>query len=178
MPVFFPDRRPPPFQLAYEAELGSNPSACELWALAVEERRRPNIPSTWSCSATVRSHRLARWGPGGWVWISRTSLLQPNILFPYLSSVYLFFSKSQTTGSTHLDTFILTPPHFISYLFVLSPPPGSPLWLFSYTDLCPCVSVSSGPMGPRIQSSAPSFCTIKLCFSCGVIKLVLGVTRL
>ncbi|MEJ1271187.1 anti-Mullerian hormone type 2 receptor [Cricetulus griseus] len=48
-----PDRRPPPFQLAYEAELGSNPSACELWALAVEERRRPNIPSTWSCSATA-----------------------------------------------------------------------------------------------------------------------------
>nr|XP_048305609.1 anti-Muellerian hormone type-2 receptor isoform X2 [Myodes glareolus] len=45
-----PDRRPPPFQLAYEAELGSNPSACELWALAVEERRRPSIPSTWSCS--------------------------------------------------------------------------------------------------------------------------------
>lgn len=51
----FPDRRPPPFQLAYEAELGSNPSACELWALAVEERRRPRIPSTWSCSTTVRS---------------------------------------------------------------------------------------------------------------------------
>ncbi|XP_006981981.3 anti-Muellerian hormone type-2 receptor isoform X2 [Peromyscus maniculatus bairdii] len=47
-----PDRRPPPFQLAYEAELGSNPSACELWALAVEERRRPNIPSAWSDSAT------------------------------------------------------------------------------------------------------------------------------
>lgn len=47
-----PDHRPPPFQLAYEAELGSNPSACELWALAVEERKRPNIPSTWSCSAT------------------------------------------------------------------------------------------------------------------------------
>ncbi|XP_005353866.1 anti-Muellerian hormone type-2 receptor [Microtus ochrogaster] len=47
-----PDRRPPPFQLAYEAELGSNPSACELWALAVEERRRPRIPSTWSCPTT------------------------------------------------------------------------------------------------------------------------------
>ncbi|CAO2600646.1 Anti-Muellerian hormone type-2 receptor [Lemmus lemmus] len=47
-----PDHRPPPFQLAYEAELGSNPSACELWALAVEERRRPSIPSTWSCSTT------------------------------------------------------------------------------------------------------------------------------
>ncbi|GAB1299918.1 Receptor protein serine/threonine kinase [Apodemus speciosus] len=47
-----PDHRPPPFQLAYEAELGSNPSACELWALAVEERKRPDIPSTWSCSVT------------------------------------------------------------------------------------------------------------------------------
>ncbi|XP_052017463.1 anti-Muellerian hormone type-2 receptor isoform X2 [Apodemus sylvaticus] len=47
-----PDHRPPPFQLAYEAELGSNPSACELWALAVEERKRPDIPPTWSCSAT------------------------------------------------------------------------------------------------------------------------------
>ncbi|XP_038934523.1 anti-Muellerian hormone type-2 receptor isoform X2 [Rattus norvegicus] len=47
-----PDHRPPPFQLAYEAELGSNPSACELWALAVAERKRPNIPSSWSCSAT------------------------------------------------------------------------------------------------------------------------------
>ncbi|XP_036065025.1 anti-Muellerian hormone type-2 receptor isoform X2 [Onychomys torridus] len=47
-----PDRRPPPFQLAYEAELGSNPSACELWALAVEERRRPNIPPSWSYSDT------------------------------------------------------------------------------------------------------------------------------
>ncbi|XP_031214983.1 anti-Muellerian hormone type-2 receptor isoform X2 [Mastomys coucha] len=47
-----PDHRPPPFQLAYEAELGSNPSTCELWALAVEERKRPNIPSTWSYSAT------------------------------------------------------------------------------------------------------------------------------
>nr|XP_021499218.1 anti-Muellerian hormone type-2 receptor [Meriones unguiculatus] len=47
-----PDRRPPPFQLAYEAELGSNPSACELWALAVEERKRPSIPAAWSCSAT------------------------------------------------------------------------------------------------------------------------------
>lgn len=57
----FPDRRPPPFQLAYEAELGSNPSACELWALAVEERRRPSIPSTWSCSTTVRKHKLTSW---------------------------------------------------------------------------------------------------------------------
>ncbi|XP_021106293.1 anti-Muellerian hormone type-2 receptor isoform X1 [Heterocephalus glaber] len=47
-----PDHRPPPFQLAYEAELGSAPTTCELWALAVDERRRPYIPSTWSCSTT------------------------------------------------------------------------------------------------------------------------------
>ncbi|XP_008573921.1 PREDICTED: anti-Muellerian hormone type-2 receptor isoform X3 [Galeopterus variegatus] len=47
-----PDSRPPPFQLAYEAELGSTPTTCELWALAVEERRRPYIPSTWCCFAT------------------------------------------------------------------------------------------------------------------------------
>jgi len=64
MSTLFPDHRPPPFQLAYEAELGSNPSACELWALAVAERKRPNIPSSWSCSATVRSRRLASWGQG------------------------------------------------------------------------------------------------------------------
>uniref|UniRef100_A0A8C6QGS7 Anti-Muellerian hormone type-2 receptor n=1 Tax=Nannospalax galili TaxID=1026970 RepID=A0A8C6QGS7_NANGA len=50
-----PDSRPPPFQLAYEAELGSTPSTCDLWALAVEERRRPYIPSTWSCVATEPS---------------------------------------------------------------------------------------------------------------------------
>ncbi|XP_013376415.1 PREDICTED: anti-Muellerian hormone type-2 receptor isoform X4 [Chinchilla lanigera] len=49
-PDLSPDCRPPPFQLAYEAELGSSPTTCELWALAVEERRRPYIPSTWSCS--------------------------------------------------------------------------------------------------------------------------------
>ncbi|XP_037700912.1 LOW QUALITY PROTEIN: anti-Muellerian hormone type-2 receptor [Choloepus didactylus] len=42
-----PGNRPPPFQLAYEAELGSTPTTCELWALAVEEKRRPYIPSTW-----------------------------------------------------------------------------------------------------------------------------------
>ncbi|XP_023499426.1 anti-Muellerian hormone type-2 receptor isoform X1 [Equus przewalskii] len=47
-----PDSRPPPFQLAYEAELGSTPTTCELWTLAVEERRRPYIPSTWHCFAT------------------------------------------------------------------------------------------------------------------------------
>ncbi|KAM4839755.1 LOW QUALITY PROTEIN: anti-Muellerian hormone type-2 receptor, partial [Urocitellus parryii] len=41
------DGRPSPFQLAYEAELGSTPTTCELWALVVEERRRPYIPSTW-----------------------------------------------------------------------------------------------------------------------------------
>ncbi|XP_028347122.1 anti-Muellerian hormone type-2 receptor isoform X3 [Physeter macrocephalus] len=51
-PDLRPDSRPPPFQLAYEAELGSTPTTCELWTLAVEERRRPHIPSTWCCFAT------------------------------------------------------------------------------------------------------------------------------
>lgn len=59
---FPPDSRPPPFQLAYEAELGSAPTACELWTLAVAERRRPYIPPTWCCFATVRSHWLVGWG--------------------------------------------------------------------------------------------------------------------
>ncbi|KAF6117309.1 anti-Mullerian hormone receptor type 2 [Phyllostomus discolor] len=51
-PDVWPDSRPPPFQLAYEAELGSTPTTCELWTLAVEERRRPYIPPTWCCFAT------------------------------------------------------------------------------------------------------------------------------
>ncbi|KAG8518329.1 Anti-Muellerian hormone type-2 receptor [Galemys pyrenaicus] len=51
-PDLWPDDRPPPFQLAYEAELGSAPTTCELWTLAVKERRRPHIPSTWHCFAT------------------------------------------------------------------------------------------------------------------------------
>ncbi|XP_026892082.2 anti-Muellerian hormone type-2 receptor isoform X4 [Acinonyx jubatus] len=51
-PDLWPDSRPPPFQLAYEAELGSTPTTCELWTLAVEERRRPYIPSTWHCFTT------------------------------------------------------------------------------------------------------------------------------
>ncbi|XP_004692549.1 PREDICTED: anti-Muellerian hormone type-2 receptor [Condylura cristata] len=51
-PDLWPDHRPPPFQLAYEAELGSAPSTSELWTLAVEERRRPRIPPTWHCFAT------------------------------------------------------------------------------------------------------------------------------
>ncbi|XP_027714219.1 anti-Muellerian hormone type-2 receptor [Vombatus ursinus] len=46
-PDLWPDHRPPPFQLAYEAELGSSPTTCELWALAVAERRRPHIPPSW-----------------------------------------------------------------------------------------------------------------------------------
>uniref|UniRef100_A0ACB8EMF6 Anti-Muellerian hormone type-2 receptor n=1 Tax=Sphaerodactylus townsendi TaxID=933632 RepID=A0ACB8EMF6_9SAUR len=37
----------PEFQLAYEAELGSNPTYSELRRLAVEERLRPAIPPTW-----------------------------------------------------------------------------------------------------------------------------------
>ena len=60
----FPDSRPPPFQLAYEAELGSAPTTCELWTLAVEERRRPHVPSTWCCLTTVRGCGLGGWGPG------------------------------------------------------------------------------------------------------------------
>ncbi|XP_037584943.1 anti-Muellerian hormone type-2 receptor [Cebus imitator] len=51
-PDLRPDSRPPPFQLAYEAELGSTPTSDELWALAAQERRRPYIPSTWRCFAT------------------------------------------------------------------------------------------------------------------------------
>nr|XP_019580016.1 PREDICTED: anti-Muellerian hormone type-2 receptor isoform X2 [Rhinolophus sinicus] len=51
-PDLRPDSRPPPFQLAYEAELGSTPTTCELWTLAVEERRRPYIPPTWRCFVT------------------------------------------------------------------------------------------------------------------------------
>ncbi|KAM8912494.1 anti-Muellerian hormone type-2 receptor isoform 3-T3 [Lycaon pictus] len=51
-PDLRPDSRPPPFQLAYEAELGSTPTTCELWTLAVEERRRPCIPSTWHSFTT------------------------------------------------------------------------------------------------------------------------------
>ncbi|XP_055213097.1 anti-Muellerian hormone type-2 receptor isoform X7 [Gorilla gorilla gorilla] len=51
-PDLRPDSSPPPFQLAYEAELGNTPTSDELWALAVQERRRPYIPSTWRCFAT------------------------------------------------------------------------------------------------------------------------------
>nr|XP_023412769.1 anti-Muellerian hormone type-2 receptor isoform X1 [Loxodonta africana] len=74
-PDLQPDSRPPSFQLAYEAELGSTPTTCELWALAVEERRRPYIPSTWHCFAMVRDHRLAGWGPGEWGWAWHQGLL-------------------------------------------------------------------------------------------------------
>ncbi|XP_055976083.1 anti-Muellerian hormone type-2 receptor [Sorex fumeus] len=48
-----PDGAPPPFQLAYEAELGSSPTTCELWTFVVEERRRPSIPPTWPSCTTV-----------------------------------------------------------------------------------------------------------------------------
>ncbi|XP_054035303.1 anti-Muellerian hormone type-2 receptor-like, partial [Dryobates pubescens] len=37
----------PPFQLAYEAELGASPTDAQLRHLAVEERRRPLIPPAW-----------------------------------------------------------------------------------------------------------------------------------
>ncbi|XP_048343463.1 anti-Muellerian hormone type-2 receptor [Sphaerodactylus townsendi] len=45
--VLFPENSIPEFQLAYEAELGSNPTYSELRRLAVEERLRPAIPPTW-----------------------------------------------------------------------------------------------------------------------------------
>ncbi|XP_058021754.1 anti-Muellerian hormone type-2 receptor [Ahaetulla prasina] len=44
----FPENNIPPFQLAYEAELGSSPTYSELRRLAVEERRRPIIPPAWT----------------------------------------------------------------------------------------------------------------------------------
>ncbi|XP_038608824.1 anti-Muellerian hormone type-2 receptor isoform X2 [Tachyglossus aculeatus] len=57
-----PDLRPggmtPPFQLAFEAELGRSPSACELWTLAVAQRRRPHVPPAWH-SATVEPGGLS-----------------------------------------------------------------------------------------------------------------------
>uniref|UniRef100_A0A8D2IVU9 receptor protein serine/threonine kinase n=1 Tax=Varanus komodoensis TaxID=61221 RepID=A0A8D2IVU9_VARKO len=45
--ALFPENSIPEFQLAYEAELGSNPSYSELRKLAVEERGRPAIPASW-----------------------------------------------------------------------------------------------------------------------------------
>ncbi|XP_028928766.1 anti-Muellerian hormone type-2 receptor [Ornithorhynchus anatinus] len=51
-PDLRPGGRTPPFQLAFEAELGRSPSACELWTLAVAQRRRPHVPPAWH-SATA-----------------------------------------------------------------------------------------------------------------------------
>ncbi|XP_075757726.1 anti-Muellerian hormone type-2 receptor isoform X1 [Pelodiscus sinensis] len=48
-----PDCGAPPFQLAYEAELGSSPTYDELRRLAVEERRRPAIPDAWRRAGQV-----------------------------------------------------------------------------------------------------------------------------
>ncbi|XP_062977505.1 anti-Muellerian hormone type-2 receptor [Elgaria multicarinata webbii] len=45
--ALFPEYRIPEFQLAYEAELGSNPTYSDLRRLAVEERGRPAIPPAW-----------------------------------------------------------------------------------------------------------------------------------
>ncbi|KAJ6656159.1 hypothetical protein lerEdw1_004076 [Lerista edwardsae] len=45
--ALFPDKRIPEFQLAYEAELGSDPTYSHLRRLAVEERGRPAIPPAW-----------------------------------------------------------------------------------------------------------------------------------
>ncbi|XP_051631377.1 LOW QUALITY PROTEIN: anti-Muellerian hormone type-2 receptor [Manacus candei] len=47
----------PAFQLAYEAELGSNPTGAQLRRLAADERRRPLIPPAW--------HQAPQCG-GGW----------------------------------------------------------------------------------------------------------------
>uniref|UniRef100_A0A670YGM4 receptor protein serine/threonine kinase n=1 Tax=Pseudonaja textilis TaxID=8673 RepID=A0A670YGM4_PSETE len=44
----FPENSIPAFQLAYEAELGSNPTYSELRRLAVEQRRRPIVPPAWT----------------------------------------------------------------------------------------------------------------------------------
>ncbi|XP_034268061.1 anti-Muellerian hormone type-2 receptor [Pantherophis guttatus] len=46
--ALFPENNIPPFQLAYETELGSSPTYSELRRLAVEERRRPIVPPTWT----------------------------------------------------------------------------------------------------------------------------------
>nr|XP_056705238.1 anti-Muellerian hormone type-2 receptor [Euleptes europaea] len=45
--ILFPENSIPEFQLAYELELGSNPTYSELRRLAVEERLRPAIPPAW-----------------------------------------------------------------------------------------------------------------------------------
>ncbi|XP_063149882.1 anti-Muellerian hormone type-2 receptor [Candoia aspera] len=45
--ALFPENSIPAFQLAYEAELGSSPTYSDLHRLAVEERRRPIVPSAW-----------------------------------------------------------------------------------------------------------------------------------
>nr|XP_028577368.1 anti-Muellerian hormone type-2 receptor [Podarcis muralis] len=45
--ALFPENRVPEFQLAYEAELGSNPTYSQLRSLAVVERGRPAIPAAW-----------------------------------------------------------------------------------------------------------------------------------
>ncbi|XP_066468915.1 anti-Muellerian hormone type-2 receptor [Tiliqua scincoides] len=45
--ALFPDNHIPEFQLAYEAELGSDPTYSQLRSLAVEERGRPAIPPAW-----------------------------------------------------------------------------------------------------------------------------------
>ncbi|XP_060618833.2 anti-Muellerian hormone type-2 receptor [Anolis sagrei] len=51
--ALFPENIVPDFQLAYEAELGRNPTYSELWNLAVKERGRPAIPLTWKRTGLV-----------------------------------------------------------------------------------------------------------------------------
>ncbi|XP_053158613.1 anti-Muellerian hormone type-2 receptor isoform X2 [Hemicordylus capensis] len=54
--ALFPDNSTPGFQLAYEMELGSNPTYCALRRLAVEERGRPVIPPVWRRIGQVSAH--------------------------------------------------------------------------------------------------------------------------
>lgn len=134
-----PDNRPPPFQMAYEAELGSTPTSCELWTLAVEERRRPYIPSTWCCFTTVRSHRggLGTWRV--WAWASETRLPgSVHLLSPVISHRswyhvqlkllklvrHLSSSSSSISHSAflrHLPQFLFFLPSFHQLALFLSP---------------------------------------------------------
>lgn len=114
-PDLRPDSRPPPFQLAYEAELGSAPTACELWTLAVEERRRPHVPSTWCCLTTVRGCRLGGWGPGesrhglqGPMHQDSPPVPIPSRLPPLLAHVQLELGKLALYSCSSLSTVSLT----------------------------------------------------------------------
>lgn len=144
----FPDSRPPPFQLAYEAELGSAPTTCELWTLAVEERRRPHVPSTWCCFTTVRGCGLVGLGPGqsrhglqGPMHQDSLPVPIPSQLPPLLAHGQLELGKLALYSSSSLSTVSLTYPvpethTFLLLRFALSIP------LLSIISL-PCSSVPS-----------------------------------